>query len=58
MMPLRWRARKPNNTAARRRVHPLRPAKECAAPDTAVLASTRYVFQVCVFDGRQHTAVG
>ena len=41
MMPLRWRARRPSNTAARRRVHPLRPAGECAAPDTAVPASTR-----------------
>jgi hypothetical protein len=41
VMPLRWRARRPSNTAVRRRVHPLRPAGECAAPDTAVPASTR-----------------
>ena len=41
MMPLRWRARRPSNTAARRRVHPLRSAGERAALDTAVLASTR-----------------
>ena len=35
----------PSNTAARRRVHPLRCTGGCAAPDTAVPASTRLALQ-------------